>query len=260
MHLHPTLAGVRAVVFDLDGVLYEEVRPVPGAREVVTGVAALGLPIRFLTNTTSIGRAGIAAKLRRFGFDAAPGQVFSPGHAAARYLRDHQLSARLFLQATAREDFDGVSCDEPHPDAVVVGDLADGWTYDRLNEAFRLVHEDGARLIGLGRSRFWRSARGLLLDVGPFLAALECATGRQALVFGKPERAIFDAVVHDLALTAGEVVMVGDDIERDIEAARRAGVRTVLVRTGKFRPDDLATGIVPELVLDSVADLVTSGA
>jgi hypothetical protein len=100
-------------------------------------------------------------------------------------------------------------------DRSVVFDL-DGTLYDHP-----VYDQAGARLIGLGRSAYWRAARGLLLDVGPFLAALECATGRQVLVFGKPERAIFDAVVDDVGVPAAEVAMVGDDIACDVDAARR---------------------------------------
>jgi ribonucleotide monophosphatase NagD (HAD superfamily) len=103
---------------------------------------------------------------------------------------------------------------------------------------------------------YWRSARGLLLDVGPFLAALECATGQRALVFGKPERAIFDAVVGDLQLPAVQVAMISDDLEVDVLPAQAAGLRGVLVRTGKFRESDLQGEAVPDLVLRSVADVI----
>ncbi len=254
--LHPALRGIRAVVFDLDGVLYEEQRPIAGAADTVTAMRAAGIRVRFLTNTTSIKRDAIAANLTRLGFDAAAAQVFSPGYAAARYLRAQGWSAHLLVRAAALEDFAGVSHDDVKPQAVVVGDLADEWTYERLNHAFRLVHQGGARLVGLGRSSYWRAARGLLLDVGPYLAALESATGQQALVFGKPERAIFDAVVADLGLPAAEVAMIGDDLACDVLAAMRVGMRGVLVRTGKFEEGDLAGSPAPDLVVDSVADLI----
>jgi HAD superfamily hydrolase (TIGR01458 family) len=215
-------AGDRSDVFDLDGTLYDQGTAIPGAVETVAAIDAMGMLIRFLTNATSIGRTAIAARLTRLGFQATTAQVFSPGYAAAQFLRQQRLSAHLLVQPGALEDFHDVGQDDEKPDAVVVGDLADGWTYERLNHAFRLVHQAGARLIGLGRSAYWRAARGLLLDVGPFLAALECATGRQALVFGKPERAIFDAVVDDVGVPAAEVAMVGDDIACDVDAAQQA--------------------------------------
>ncbi len=254
--LHSALSGIRAVVFDLDGVLYEDQRPVPRARETVAALASQGVSIRFLTNTTSKSRRGIADKLAHLGFDARPDQIFTPGYAAGQYLRERSLSAHLLVQPGALEEFDGVRRDDEKPGAVVVGDIADAWTYERLNHAFRLILEQGAQLIGLGRSPYWRSARGLLLDVGPFLAALEFAARRPALVFGKPEAAIFAAVASDLQLPPAQIVMVGDDVLTDVQPAQQAGLRGVLVRTGKFREADLQKGLEPDLVLDSVADLL----
>ncbi len=255
--IHPALDGIRAIVFDLDGVLYEDQTVVPGGPEALAAIARAGVAIRFLTNTTSISRDRIAAKLAGFGYQASPAQIFTPARAAAVYLREHRLSARLFVQPGLLEEFAAVAQDADEPGAVVIGDLADGWTYERLNQAFCLVHERGPLLVGLGRSPYWRSARGLLLDVGPYLAALEYATGRHALVFGKPERPIFDAVVEDLGIPARDVAMVGDDIRIDVAPARRAGLRGVLVRTGKFEERDLReSGETPDLVIGSVADLI----
>jgi HAD superfamily hydrolase (TIGR01458 family) len=138
-----------------------------------------------------------------------------------------------------------------------VGDLGERWTFAALNRVFRLVHEAGAELIGLGRSRYWRGPAGLQLDVGPMLAAVEYASGRRARVFGKPERAYFEALVSDVGLPAARVVVVGDDVESDVGAAMAAGLRGVLVRTGKFRPQDLEGPVRPDLVLDSIADLLS---
>jgi hypothetical protein len=91
----------------------------------------------------------------------------------------------------AFEDFENVTRDDERPDAVVIGDLESGWSFETLNRAFRLIHERNAQIVGLGRTRYWKGLGGLQLDVGPFLAALEHATGRVAIVFGKPEPAFF---------------------------------------------------------------------
>jgi ribonucleotide monophosphatase NagD (HAD superfamily) len=99
-----------------------------------------------------------------------------------------------------------------------------------LNRAFRLIHERRARLVGLGRTRYWKAPVGLQLDVGPFLAALEYATGNAALVFAKPEPAFFAALIQDVGEPADSVAMIGDDIVSDVGGAMNAGLRGVLVR------------------------------
>jgi phospholysine phosphohistidine inorganic pyrophosphate phosphatase len=254
--LHPNLRHLHAVAFDLDGVLYEGDMPVPGAADAVAAVRAAGLIVRFVTNTTSISRRLIVERLAKFGFSARVDELLCPSSAAAAWLRAEQASAALFVPRAALEDFVGVRIEETRPDAVVIGDLDVEWDFDRLNRAFRFVHEHGARLIGLGRTRYWKSPSGLQLDVGPFLAALECATGQTALVFGKPEPAFFAAVVESIGGPADRIAMVGDDILSDVGAAMKSGMFGVLVQTGKFRSSDLDGSVRPDLVVSSAADLV----
>jgi HAD superfamily hydrolase (TIGR01458 family) len=253
--LDAQLRGIRAIAFDLDGVLYEGDRPIPGAVQTVAAVRGAGLPVRFVTNTTSLSRRLIADKLKRLGFAASAGELFCPARAAAAWLLRAGLSASLFVPEAAFEDFEAVARDDERPGAVVVGDLESGWTFEALNRAFRLVHERNAQLVGLGRTRYWKGPRGLQLDVGPFLAALEHATGKIAVVFGKPEPAFFAGLVEDLVQPADRIAMIGDDIASDIGAAMKAGLVGVLVRTGKFDQRDLDGAILPDLVIDSVAAL-----
>jgi HAD superfamily hydrolase (TIGR01458 family) len=225
----------------------------------LASLAAAGIPYRLLTNTTSTSRRLLTKDLIDAGLPVAREQVFCPPHAAGVFLREHGLSAFVLVQDSALEDFDGVAQREDGADVVVVGDLEQDWTFDVLNSAFRILHRDGARLFGLGRSRYWKAPSGFQLDAGPFVAALEYAAGVEAQIFGKPEPAIFEAVIADLGLPANRIAMVGDDIRSDVQAAMNVGMRGVLVRTGKFRETDLDTGFEPDLVLDSVNAMAPGG-
>jgi HAD superfamily hydrolase (TIGR01458 family) len=139
---------------------------------------------------------------------------------------------------------------------VVVGDLGTGWDFATLNRAFRLLQSDpAAELVALGMTRFWQAGDGLRLDAGPYVAALEYATGRKALVLGKPAAAFFHAATRKLGVTPADTVMIGDDIVTDIGGAQQAGLKGVLVKTGKFRPGDLESGTKPDAVLDSITAL-----
>lgn len=259
MVLPPEIAGVEALALDLDGTLYQDSVALPGAVHTVRSLRRAGLRLRFLTNSTSRSRADIVARMRALGFGVEEQEVLCPAVAAAAYLREHGLRARLLVSDAARADFAGVAAagrDGPPPQAVVVGDLGPAWTFERLNTAFCDVLIHDAELIALGRTRYWRTKHGLQLDVGPFVAALEYATDRTARVFGKPDPAFFSAAAASLDLPISRIAMVGDDARADVEAAMQAGMRGVLVRTGKFRPQDLDTVARPHLVIDSIADLV----
>jgi len=251
----------RGILFDLDGVLYNDSELIPGAVESVKWVQERRIPYLFVTNTTSRSRAALADKLMRFGFLAAESDILTPAVAAAEWLRSQRAGdIALFVRASAHPEFAGLTCIPDYAEHgaayVVVGDLGEQWDYRTLNRAFRLLHHNPhAQLIALGMTRYWLASDGISLDVAPFVAALEHATGRPALVFGKPAEPFFRAAAERLALPAGQVLMIGDDLETDIGGAQTAGLKGGLVKTGKFRPSDLEGSIRPYAVLDSIASL-----
>ena len=252
---------MQALLFDMDGVLYNSEEPVPGAVETLAWVRNRQIPHLFVTNTTSRGRDALAAKLARFGIPATPGEIMTPCEAAADWLRSQgAASVALFLRPAARLAFDGLDLlpedAEIGAHYVVVGDLGSAWNFATLNRAFRLLHSNPeAALIALGMTRYWKAADGISLDVAPFVAALEHAIGRKAQVLGKPAAEFFQAAADRLGVPNREILMVGDDLESDIAGAQLAGMQAALVRTGKFRELDLEGSVKPDAVLDSVAEL-----
>lgn len=249
-------AGLRAVLLDLDGVLYVGDAPLPGAGEAVERLRERVGAVRFVTNTTTRPRSAILGALRRLGFAAGEDELFTPAALAVRHCvsAGHRRVA-LVVDDALHEDFAGLERAEHDVDAVIVGDLGSAFAFEPLNRAFRMVM-GGAELIALQKNRYWLTPEGLSLDAGAFVAALEYATGREALVVGKPSPDFFGAVLDTAAVQPSQALMVGDDVESDVGGAQRAGLRGVLVRTGKFREDRLcASGIVPDAIVDSIADV-----
>ena len=114
--------------------------------------------------------------------------------------------------------------------------------------------ELGAELYCLHKNRWWQTSRGPLLDSGAFVAGLEYAAGVEATVLGKPSPAYFEAALEALDAEPELTWMVGDDLDADVAGAQRYGLKTVLVRTGKFRPDELERStVVPDAVISSIA-------
>ncbi|MBK9131148.1 MAG: TIGR01458 family HAD-type hydrolase [Gammaproteobacteria bacterium] len=249
------------LLIDLDGVLYEGDHAIAGAAEAVTWCREQGIPHLFLTNTTSRPRRALVPKLARIGIAAEAAEILAPPFAAALWLRQHGAGrCALFVASVTLEEFASLPVMDPeyndHPAAVVIGDLGQEWSFERLNEAFRLLmSEPRPQLIALGLTRYWRAADGLQLDAGPFVKALEYASGIDAIVMGKPAAAFFEMALGVLGTSAADTWMIGDDIRTDIAAAQHAGIHGLLVRTGKFRPQDLELGIVPDGVLPSIAAL-----
>ncbi len=239
----------RGLLVDLDGTLYVGDEPVEGAREAIGKLKARGLELRYITNTTRRPRREVAERLRSLGFGVDEAEIFTPARAAAGLIGGG--SCFPLVDESLLEDLGGITLTEDRPDHVLVGDLGEDFTYERLNPAFRCLM-DGADLIALQRNRYWRKGDGLYLDAGPFVAALEYASGKSATVVGKPEKSFFRLALEDLGLGPQEVAMVGDDAEADVTGAQAAGLKGVQVRTGKYRPE---TEGKPDLLLDSIAAL-----
>ena len=246
----------RAVLLDLDGVLYVEDEPVPGAAEAVERLRSLGMTLRFVTNTTSRSRAATLAKLTALGFDVEDEELVTPAVLALQHCRERgHRRASLLMADEVKEDLVELEEVDDEPDAVIVGDLGTRFTYDLLNGAFRHLLA-GAELVALQKNRYWLREDGLSLDVGPFVAALEYAAACDAHVVGKPAAAFFRHVLDGAGAAPGETVMVGDDIETDIGGALSAGLGAVLVRTGKYREAAVrASGIEPTATVASIADV-----
>jgi HAD superfamily hydrolase (TIGR01458 family) len=228
---------------------------VPGVERTLQRIRARGLPVRFITNTTTQSLDDLAAKMHHLGFPVEPGEIINSPRAAALHLQSlGSPTCRLVVDDNVRGEFAAFQ-ESDTPDVVVIGDIGNRWSYDLLNELFGLLI-GGARMVAMHRGRYWQTEAGLTLDIGAFVAGLEYAAGVEATVVGKPSPALFQAVLDDIGLNPHDVFMVGDDIHSDVGGAQRAGIPGVLVRTGKYR-DDLSarSGVKPDAIIDSVADL-----
>lgn len=248
-----------AFLFDLDGTLYVGEEAVPGAVETLRELVRRDVPRRFITNTTRRSRRELAQWLAGKGFPITEEELFTAPVSAAGWLAGQGIRRiALYVPETAREDFTAFEQVEHGAEAVIVGDLGRGWDFATLDRAFRQLME-GARLVALHKNRYWLTPDGLSLDAGPFVAALEYATGKDAEVVGKPSAAFFREAVAALGQPPERVAVVGDDLESDVAGAQGAGLQGFLVRTGKFRQDRLeASTVRPDRLLDSVADLLAS--
>jgi HAD superfamily hydrolase (TIGR01458 family) len=242
------------------------------------------IPFRVMTNTSSMSRETLAAWGDRAGIHVPAELIISSLSATAAYTSRAYPGRPLYALASddARTEFAGqrlLTHDEAgaagaEAAAVVIGDSPDDVTYDTLNRAFGLVQR-GARLIGMHRNRWWLTPDGPRLDSGAVVAGLEYATEQSALILGKPAREFFAEGVRELAadvraaggprLRRDEVAMVGDDLWFDVLGAQRAGLRGVLVLTGKHGEAELAHastqkrgGGRPAAVAPTVADVVAA--
>ena len=236
--MKPAITGLRGLMLDLDGTVYQDNCLIAGAAAAIAALRERGYRLRFVTNTTNKRRETIRDRLQTLGIEADASEIFTAPFAASLMLRRHpEARCWVVTRGDSIQEFQGLRLDEDKPDFVVLGDLMEGFSFELLNRVFRKLMA-GAELIALQKNRYWLTGGKLTLDMGPFVAALEFATGRSARVVGKPSREFFRLALSHLDLAPHQVAMVGDDWESDIAGAQRAGLRTILVQTGKYQPED----------------------
>ncbi|MBX3011803.1 MAG: TIGR01458 family HAD-type hydrolase [Caldilineaceae bacterium] len=251
------LASIDGLLIDIEGVLIRGTEVIPGAQEALQTLRARGIPYRFITNTTLYCRHTLVERLQAMGFPIQLEELFTATYAAARYLQEQNAQSYYpLLLPDAQQEFAGLDVDEEKPDFVVMGDMGAHFTFSRLNRALQAILH-GARFIAIHKKRTWRSEQGLYMDAGPFVVALEYAAELKAEVVGKPSRAYFRMVLDDLGIPPERVAMIGDDIESDVRGAQLLGMKGWLVKTGRFRKEDLARGIWPDKIFESIAEAVT---
>ncbi len=188
------------------------------------------------------------------GFDVSEDEIFSALEATKQFLLQENAGAFLLLTERAKEDFKDIP-QEPVK-YVVVGDARENFSYKNMNKAFRYLM-DGAELIAAAKNKYFRDKDGKLsLDCGGFVVGLEFATGKKARLIRKPNEDFFLLAVKSMGLKPEEVAVVGDDIEADVKGGMDAGLKGILVKTGKFTPEDLKKGIHPDLIIEDINSIL----
>ncbi|XP_038599897.1 phospholysine phosphohistidine inorganic pyrophosphate phosphatase [Tachyglossus aculeatus] len=252
------LSGLQAVLLDISGVLvdgdHRRVRPIPGAPRALRLLKQSGLKLRFCTNESQTPLSAFVAMLRHLGFDVSESEVTAPVPAVCHLLEERQLRPHLLVHDAVRPEFDRI--DRTNPNCVVIADAGEGFSYQQVNEAFRvLMSLENPVLLSLGKGRFYKGMDGLQLDVGPFMKALEYACDIHAEVVGKPTPGFFQSALRELGVEAGQTLMIGDDIVSDVGGAQRCGMRALQVRTGKYRPcDERRSDVKADGYVDNLAE------
>ena len=253
-----------AYCFDLDGTLYRGDAAIPGAVAILGRLRAAGVPFRCLSNTSSRPRSSLLTRLRGYGFDIREDELLTGTLAAGALMRSKGLRRVLPLVTNAAaadlagfELVGGTSGTPSGPvDAVLVGDLGEGWSDPLMQEAFHALMA-GADFIAVSRDRYWRRGEALVMDCGAYVAGLEYATGCAATIAGKPSPSFYAAALASLGgPPAHDVAMVGDDPWSDVAGAQAAGLQGWFVSSGKADDAALsASGVQPDRALGSVAEL-----
>jgi HAD superfamily hydrolase (TIGR01450 family) len=272
MTISPLMRRYDFVLLDLDGCVWVGADATPRAAEATEALRSAGKRIGYVTNDARHSEEEFVRKLWGLGFKASVHEVITVGGAIQHYLAEragrigsaYVIGSQSLVDHVANAGLRIVNRTDlaTRADIVVVGGF-DGFDYEHLRIATQAVLR-GADLLGTARDATFPMPDGLWPGTGAIIAAIEYATGRTAMVLGKPDRAIFDTAVDRLAAADGAVLMVGDRFEGDIVGAAGAGIDGALVLSGSTTREeadqamaDPAEGAVrPVAVAEDLGSLV----
>ncbi|KAK4311911.1 hypothetical protein Pmani_016622 [Petrolisthes manimaculis] len=245
---------IGAVLIDLSGTIHIDNTVIPGAIQALNKLRSTDVKIKFVTNTTKESKRILHDRLTHIGFTIDKDEIFTSLTAARQLVDKRALRPYMLITEAAREEFVGVSGQDPN--AVLVGLAPECFDYEHMTTAMRLLL-DGAPLIAIHKARYYKRSDGLAIGPGAFVTGLEYSTGCKAEVVGKPESSFFHTALQDLGVSASEAVMIGDDARDDVCGAMTAGLRGILVKTGKYRAgDEDKVDPVPSFVADDFSRAV----
>lgn len=258
---------IKALILDMDGVLWRGDTPMPGLQEFFGFLVEARLGYVLATNNATKTAEMYEEKISGFGVQIPAEFILNSAEATARYLRNHYPDSHSAYvvgeeglhKAMRDQDFDIINGDgfigkSAKADVVVVG-FTRYVTYPQLASATHLIN-GGAQFIGTNPDVTIPTEFGPLPGAGSLLAYLKTATGQDPIVIGKPNLPLFEEALKVLNSTPHTTAMVGDRLATDIAGGQSAGLKTILLLSGITRREDLIDSPVqPDCVLDDLSAL-----
>jgi 4-nitrophenyl phosphatase len=240
-----TLTNIQALIIDMDGVLWEGARALPGLKDFFKCLRNKNLPFILATNNATLTQQQYISKLEIMGVSVSPLEILTSSMATAHYLSEQTASGsnqvfvigeqglRLPLIEMGFTIIDSYHINAKPVDFVICG-LDRSVTWDKLADALP-------------------TERGPVPGNGAILAALQSATQVNPLIIGKPEPIMYQQAIKLLKTDPEKTIAIGDRLNTDILGAVNTGIRSIMVLTGISSEDDLMsvnyqpTWIMPDI-------------
>jgi 4-nitrophenyl phosphatase len=239
---------MKLVIFDMDGVLIRGKEAVEHAPEAVRLLQNEGFLVRYLTNNSTQTPETYANRLEKVGITAKPSEIMTSSIATARYLKEKSpnggkvlvVGGEGLVKALQDEGFTVVDYGDPSAVDFVTAGMDRNFTYDRLARAQHEILVNKAEFIATNYDCIFPVENGGVKPGGGVIVrALEVCTYQKALVIGKPEPTSILFILGECGIDPSDTAIVGDNLDTDIQAGIRAGIRSIFVLTGIHSMKDI---------------------
>ena len=246
-------------ILDMDGVLWKSETPLCNIKLIFHKFNENSIHFILATNNGTQTTDEFIEKIQRMGADIEPWQIVTSGMALGHLLINkfpqgggiHILGSPALK--TTLEEY-GFFHSENAPLAIVAG-MDTEISYQKIAVAANLARS-GLPLYGSNPDTTYPTPEGLLPGAGVFISAVEIASGKKAIIAGKPNPYLFETAIEKLNIKPSDTLVIGDRLETDILGGFRAGCKTALVLSGVTKKNDLLSWEPqPDLVLQSIMEL-----
>ena len=244
------------ILIDFDGVINLYGKPAPYTKEFLDFLVEQKLSSFILSNSTLKTSEDVRNFLRENNLPANM-PIMTASDAALKYVENNYKRVSVYCVDKVKEEFKNY-IDDNIPQAVIVGDMADNWSVEIINEIFLKVH-NGADLVAMHMNKYWSPEKNkLLLDAGSFISAIEYAASKKAILIGKPSPIYFQTALEMIGYSAqSSFIMVGDDIESDIKPTQQLGGTSILILTGKTKlPLSQNLKMKPDFIVNDLSEVI----
>ncbi len=253
------IKDVELFLFDLDGTVYIGDKEIEGSFAAVNRLREMGKRICFFTNNSSRMHTDYIARLKKFGFDVTPDEIYTSGQVACEYLLDNFRGKKVYLLGNDRlraefADY-GIKVVDDDPDIAVIG-FDTSLTYDKLYKFCKYVN-DGLPYLATHPDYFCPAEGCPLPDIGAFIEAIRLTVGRSPdVIMGKPHKTAGERICIRYGLPPEKIAMVGDRLYTDIAFGVNCDFVSVLVLSGETDAEMAEqSDIKTDIVLDAVRDI-----
>lgn len=242
------------ILIDFDGVIKIGKEIASDAKNFFSFIEKESIPACILSNSTIRTSELMKSFLLEKGFKLNI-PAFTAFDVTLEYVKKNYSKVIVYCKEDLIQYFEGL-INKENPEAVVIGDIGNQWSFETMNEIFNYVM-NGADIIAMHKNKFWQPEDKLILDAGAFITAIEYATDKKATLIGKPSPLYFKSALEKLCFSGKEeFIMIGDDLENDILAAQKIGGTGILVLTGKTRLSDIKES-KPDYVANSLTEVIS---
>lgn len=222
-----------AVLIDLDGVLRIGSNIAHGVKELFAFLNTNDIKTCIISNTTSSTAKSLSTFFNHNNIDLGKIKILTALDATYNYAKTNYKNISAYCEPEGMELLNTLKTKE-RPEAVIIGDMAEKWSYAIFNKMYNEIRQ-GAEIIAMHKNKFWKQGgTELVLDAGPFVAAMEYASDKEATIIGKPSPVFFEeALKFANANINSQFIMLGDDLETDIDAAQNLNGIGIALMTGK---------------------------